>query len=88
MNPLFWLWKQIFEDNDDPPDPDQLVELCAPSGEPLPGLWQGILKSEGILSVAKSDRPPFGFGTPSITIQVQYKDYDRARELLDLEAGA
>ncbi len=54
MNPLRWLWRQMFEDDDSPPAPDQLVLLGEPDGEIVAGFWEGMLKDKGIRCVVKN----------------------------------
>jgi hypothetical protein len=88
VNPLRWLWRQMFVDDDSPPpDPDQLVLLAEPDGEIVAGLWEGILKDKGIGCVVKN-RNAIAYlrsnAIPMFELHVLYRDLDRARQLLGL----
>jgi hypothetical protein len=88
MNPIRWLWEQVFSDDDEPAAPDQLVLLGEPAGESLAGLWQGILLGDGIRSVLKNVSSLALYGVPAFEVWVQYKDVDRARTLLRFDREA
>ena len=87
MNPLRWLWKQVFDD-DDPPEPNQLVILGEPPGEMVAELWKSKLEAEGIESLVKNVSPLAAYGFPSFEVLVHYKDLDPARRLLNLDTPA
>ena len=85
MNPLKWLWQQLLGDDNRPPAPDQLVVLGQPPGEALAGFWQSTLKSEHIESMVRNVSSLAAYGLPQFEVLVQYKDLERARQLLELE---
>jgi Putative prokaryotic signal transducing protein len=84
MNPLRWLWRQVFDDDENPLAADQLVVLGMPSGEALAGLWQSTLESAQIHSMVRNVNSIAVYGLPQWEVLVQYTDLERARELLDL----
>ena len=91
MNPLRWLWRVLMEDDDSPPDPDQVVFLAQPDGEIVAGLWEGILRDKGIACVVKNVNSVAHLrmnAVPMFELHVRYADLDRARELLGLAADS
>lgn len=55
MNPLRWLWREMFEDEDPrEPAPDEIVCLAEVDGEETAEMWRGMLKQRGIHSMAKN----------------------------------
>lgn len=90
MNPLRWLWRLVFEDDDAPPDPDQLVLLALPDGEAVARLWAGILQNRGIPSVVRDTSlysPGYRIGAPRMEVLVRYEHLEAAREILGLSAN-
>jgi len=97
MNPLRWLWKQLAGPSEEaPPAPDDLVTVATADSEGLAGLWQSTLEDQGIRCLVKSIGlvPVYG-GRQTFEVQVQYRDLERARELLavdeaegDVQGGA
>jgi hypothetical protein len=88
VNPLRWLWRLVFEDDDAPPDPGQLVLLALPDGEALAHLWHGLLENQGIPSLVRDTAlysPGYRVGAPRMEILVRYEHLDRAREILGVE---
>jgi len=90
VNPLKWLWRQVFEDDNRPPAPDQLVVLGEPAGEALAGFWKETLESEHIESMVRNVSSIAVYGAPQFEVLVRYRDLERARSLLNLnnETGA
>ena len=84
MNPLRWLWREVFGDDVSPPEADQLVVLGEPCGEALAGLWRSTLQAAGIKSMAKNVSSLAIYGFSQFEVLVRYKDLERARQLLDL----
>jgi hypothetical protein len=89
VNPLRWLRRQMFED-DEPrePRPEEIVLLAEVDGEGSAELWRGILEQRGIHSMAKnlSAIAYTRHGSPW-AVYVQYADLPKARELLGLADG-
>lgn len=88
MNPLRWLWRVLMEDDDSPPEPDQLVLLAEPDGEAVAGLWEGMLAHNGIGCVVKNVSGIAHLRSnaiPMFEVHVLYRDLSRARELLGLD---
>jgi len=85
MNPLRWLWKQVFEDDDEPPEPHELVLLGEPAGEALAELWKGKLKAAGIGSLVRNASAIAVYGVPSFEVLVAYEDLEPARRILNLD---
>ena len=54
MNPFRWLWRVLFEDEEQEPRPDEIVELGHVDGEGAAELWRAILEQRGIHSMAKN----------------------------------
>ena len=87
MNPLRWLLRVLLEDDDSPPDPDQVVLLGEPDGEAVAGLWQGILADKGIHCMVTNVNGIAHLRSNAISmfeVRVLYRDLERARELLGL----
>ena len=87
MNPLRWLKRVLLEDDDLPPDPDQLVLLAEPEGEIVAGLWRGILEDKGVRCLVKNVNGIAHLqsnAVPMFEIHVLYKDVERARQLIGL----
>jgi hypothetical protein len=90
VNPLRWLWRLVFEDDDSPPDPDQLVLLALPDGEALARLWQGLLDNRGIPCVVRDTAlyaPGFRIGAPRMEILVRYEHLEAARNVLGIDSS-
>jgi hypothetical protein len=89
VNPLRWLWNELFGPVDDgPPAPDELVTVGTANGLGLAGLWQSTLEGQGIHCVVKTLGLPSMYGMATCYVQVQYKDLKRAQELLGLDTNA
>jgi len=91
VNPLHRLWRAIFEDDNRPPEPDQLVVLGEPSNEAEAQLWRDMLDDAGIRSMARDVSPTAGYpsrGLPMMEVRVLQRDLDRAREIVRLGGGA
>ena len=87
MNPLRWLWRQMFEDEEvREPAPDEVVCLAEVEGEGTAEMWCGMLEQRGIHSMAKnvSAIAYMRHGSPW-EVHVLYRDLARARELLGLD---
>lgn len=84
LNPLKWLWKAVFDDDNSPPDPDQLVVLGEPCGEALAGLWKNTLEAGNVKSMTRNVSAIAIYGLPQFQVLVRYKDMERARQLLAL----
>ena len=95
MNPLRWLYRQVFEDDDSEPKPDDLVVVAEPADDGVAGIWRDQLGRNGIRSMLK-DRNSlntmgmrFGQLWPhQYELYVLYRDLEAAREILGLDADA
>jgi hypothetical protein len=87
MNPLRWLAKQLIGPDDDaPPGPDTLVTIGSSLGEAVAGLWSSTLEDSGIRCLVKSvGLPPYSMAAQTFDVQVQFKDFLRARAILRLD---
>ena len=85
LNPLRWLWNQVLGDDDEPRRPDQLVLLGEPPGEIVAQMWRSKLAAEGIEALVKNVSSLAFYGVPSFQVLVRYKDFDAAREVLNLD---
>lgn len=87
MNPLRWLAKQLLgPDDDTPPGPDTLVTIGSSLGEAVAGLWSSTLEDSGIRCLVKSvGLPPYAMAAQTFDVQVQFKDFLRARAILHLD---
>ena len=89
MNPLRWLMRLLFEDDDAPPGPEEMVLLAEPDGQLVAGLWQEMLQRQGIDCLIKNTQPVsvyIGEYLGRYEIHVLYRDLERAREVLGLPA--
>jgi hypothetical protein len=87
MNPLRWLAKQLVgPDDDTPPGPEDLVTIGSSLGEAVAGLWSSTLEDSGIRCLVKSvGLPPYAMAAQTFDVQVQFKDFLRARAILHLD---
>lgn len=85
MNPLRWLRDQLLPQRGDP-QPDDLVLLGRPSGEPEAELWRNILMQWGVHCLIKnvSALAYMHSGADILQVWVLQRDEEYARELLSL----
>ena len=89
MNPLRWLARQLFEDDDALPGPEEMVRLARPDGQLVAGLWREMLQRQGIESLLKNAQPVsvyIGEYFGRYEVHVLQRDLERARDILGLPA--
>ena len=94
MNPLRWLYRQVFEDGDREPKPDELVVVAEPADDAVAGIWRDQLERHGIRSMLKERNTlntmgmRFGQLWPhQYELYVLYRDLSAAREILGQESN-
>jgi hypothetical protein len=88
VNPLRWLVRLLFEDDNEPPGPEELVLLARAEGEAVAGMWREMLRNQGIESMIKNTNPVavyVGEYFGRCEIHVLHRDLERARAVLGIE---